>query len=296
MADTKPEKTVVTDSTKLELTIPWKDVAASYEAATSRLSRGLKLDGFRKGKVPASVAEKMLNPESIIEESLQTVLPPVFSAELEKSGKKPLGRPAFSIKTAEKGSDWVIIAEIAEKPELAIKGYEKVVKKARAEAETAFKKEPEEGAAQKETAKELEKRKKATILDAVYKALLEEYTPQCPELLVRQEVEHDAQDLMRQLKNFHFTLAQYLERRKLTEQELSQELAGAALGRLQLLFLIDAVAAQIKLEISDAEIDTYLSTEVSADIKKRFEKDGQYRALIGQTLVRQKVADHLLAL
>lgn len=293
MAEKTPEKVLITENTKLELTIPWETVAPSFAAAVNKLSKKLKIDGFRAGRVPSDVAEKMLDPEQVIEESLQSVLPAIYGAELEKTKKQPLGHPSFSIQKADKNSEWVVVAEIAEKPVLAIKGYEKIAKKARTEATKAFAElEKKEDEPKDETAK----KERAFILDGMYKALLTEYAPTVPELLVRQEVEHDAQDLMRQLKTFHFTLAQYLERRKLTEQELSQELAATALGRLQLLFFVDAVAAEIKIEISEADVDAYIEKEVSQEIKERFKKDQQYRALIGQTLVRQKVADHLLAL
>lgn len=293
MAEKTTEKVLITENSKLELHFPWETVAPAYNAAVSKLSRTLKVDGFRSGKVPKDVAEKMLNPESIVEESLQSVLPAVYAAELEKSKKQPLGRPSFSIQKAEKNGEWIVIAEIAEKPELSITGYEKIVKKTRIEAENTFTKlDKKEG----ETVEDTAQRKRTFVLEEVYKAVLAEYQPSAPELLVRQEVDHDAQDLLKQLKTFHFTLAQYLERRQITEQQLSQELAATALGRLQLLFFIDAVAAQIKLEVTDAEIDAYIEKEVSPEIKERFHKDQQYRALIGQTLVRQKVAEHLLAL
>lgn len=293
MAEKTPEKVLIIENTKLELRIPWETVAPSFTAAVNKLSKKLKIDGFRAGRVPSDVAEKMLDPEQIIEESLQSVLPAIYGAELEKTKKQPLGHPSFSIQKADKNSEWIVVAEIAEKPVLAIKGYEKIAKKALADATKAFAEvERKEDESKDETAK----KERAFILDAMYKALLAEYTPTVPELLVRQEVEHDAQDLMRQLKTFHFTLAQYLERRKLTEQELSQELAATALGRLQLLFFVDAVAAEIKIEVQEADVDAYIEKEVSQEIKERFKKDQQYRALIGQTLVRQKVADHLLAL
>ncbi len=294
MSEKKAEKQILLENTKLELKIAWKNVESAYAAAVKKLSKRLKLDGFRAGKVSASVAEKMLSPDAIAEEALQSVLPAVFTEELERSKKQPLGRPAFTIQSVEKGAEWHITAEIAEKPALEIKGYEKIAKKAAAEArkKLADAPKPEGEADEKAQAQAAEREAQ----EAIYQALLAEYVPAVPELLVRQEVDHDAQELMRQLKTFNFTLAQYLERRKLSEQELSQELAATALGKLQLLFLVDAVAAEQKIEITDAEIDAYISAEVSADIQARFQKDPQYRALIGQTIVRKKVADHLLAL
>ena len=61
LSDTKVEIKVVLDK---------KDLAAAREKAITRLATEVKIPGFRKGKVPADMAKKHLNPNDIAQVAL----------------------------------------------------------------------------------------------------------------------------------------------------------------------------------------------------------------------------------
>ena len=66
---------------KIRVDMDWSEVIDQYNTTLQKLRRGLKIDGFRPGKVPTDVAKRMLGPRlnydftnAVIEKSYQDVL------------------------------------------------------------------------------------------------------------------------------------------------------------------------------------------------------------------------------
>ncbi len=77
----------------LEVAIPGGRCQASYDAAVEKLSRSVKLPGFRKGKVPRSVLIQQLGPLRIRATALEDLVDSVWRDALEQEKISPLGRP-----------------------------------------------------------------------------------------------------------------------------------------------------------------------------------------------------------
>lgn len=303
--ETKPS--VIAANTVIEVTIPWTEAESHYTTAIRQLAKRMKLKGFRQGGVPVAVAEKTLDSEEIITRALDPIIGKYYAQALEKSGHKPLTQPRLSLVAGKKGSDWVVSAEIATKPELIVKDYKKAVQEAHKAAEKEYEStqkkavEKKEKSTEKTSEKELtveqkEQQKRQSVLQGIYRALLEKFQPQVPELLVHQEMQYELEQLIKQLKMFNMQLSDYLTRRNQTEDDLSLELASSVVPRIQLTFIIDAVATEQKVSVSEKEVDEYLEKNTSEEVRAKYEKDVQYRQMIQDTLTRQKVADYLLAL
>ena len=69
-------------------------------------------------------------------------------------------------------------------------------------------------------------------------------------------------------------------------EQLSNELAAGALGRLQLTFILQAVVKKAKLEVKDQEIKKQIKEKT----------DPKLFDYLRESLMRQKIADHLLSL
>lgn len=302
---------LIAENTVITVTIPWEKAAPAYQKARAKVAQTAKIPGFRKGKVPADVAEKLIGSEEIIEKAMEFVLPEAYIEQIKKEQKVPLTQPVFQGVKVEVGSDWVVEAHIAEKPEVVLGEYKKSVTEARKHvAEELTKREKEAAAAQKaEGDKKSEQasatpspkpltdeQKKEFTLQHVYQHLIEAVKPRIAELLVRREVEYDLEQLSRQLQALNMTFAQYLERRQVTQEMLTQQMAMAALGRLQLLFIMDAIAEDQKIAVDDAEVETYLKEKVEPSVREQYGSSEEYKRLLKQTIMRQKVADQLLAL
>lgn len=77
----------------LEVAIPGGRCQASYDAAVEKLSRSVKLPGFRKGKVPRSILIQQLGPLRIRATALEDLVESVCRDALEQERIAPLGRP-----------------------------------------------------------------------------------------------------------------------------------------------------------------------------------------------------------
>lgn len=304
--DTAPS--LIAENTTITVTIPWEKAKPAYQKARAQVAKTVKISGFRKGKVPADVLEKMMGTDDIIEKAVEYVLPEAYVAQIQKEKKQPLTQPNFRGVSLKVGSDWVIEAQIAEKPEITVGDYKKTVKEARGHVnEELEKREKEAAKAQKEPKKEenaatpppkplTDDQKKEFTLQHIYQHLIEAIKPRIPELLVRREVEYDLEQLSRQLQALNMTFEHYLERRQITQEMLTQQMALAALGRLQLLFIMDKISQEQKFETSDADLEKYMAEKVEPSVREQYAQSQEYRNMLRQTIMRQKVADFLLAL
>jgi trigger factor len=80
----------------VEVAVPAGRSQASYESAFQKLSRSVKLPGFRKGKVPRPVLLQQIGPLRIRATALEDLVDSVFQEALEQEGIAALGRPELS--------------------------------------------------------------------------------------------------------------------------------------------------------------------------------------------------------
>jgi trigger factor len=80
----------------LELAIPGDRSQASYEAAVAKLSRTIKLPGFRKGKVPRAVLVQQIGPLRIRATALEDLVDASFREALDVEPVAAISRPELS--------------------------------------------------------------------------------------------------------------------------------------------------------------------------------------------------------
>ena len=114
--------------TKVELTISLgKDELASAEqVALTKLAKTVKVPGFRKGKVPASVAIKHVNPEALSQQTLEDALSKAVAEAYTKEDIHALDRPAVEIKKYVPGSLLDFTAEAEILPKVTLGDYKKL--------------------------------------------------------------------------------------------------------------------------------------------------------------------------
>ncbi|MFM7362137.1 MAG: trigger factor [Cyanobium sp.] len=80
----------------LELSVPGERCQASYEAALAKLSRSVRLPGFRKGKVPRPVLLQQIGPLRIRATALEDLVDSAFRDALGQVEIAALGRPELN--------------------------------------------------------------------------------------------------------------------------------------------------------------------------------------------------------
>lgn len=292
---------VVAPNTTITITIPWKEVEPAYTAATKKLSKKVKASGFRPGKVPAKIAIDAIGQEKLRDEVLNQILPEHYQAAITAENKQPITYPEFEPTATAAGQDWVITAQLAEKPVVQAKNYQKVVKKTKQQLknephEHHHHGEEKETTAPAKTPEQLQAEENEHTLSHIYRDLVLEYHPAIPELLIKNEARYDLEQLARSLQPLQMDLDTYLGKRQITFEQLSNELATQALGRLQLEFILQDIIKQAEITANDEDFEAYFNRIQDEKLREQQRQNQEYRNYVGSLIIRQKISDHLLAL
>lgn len=279
----------------IDFTIPWETVQVALEKVIQKYQPHVKTDGFRKGKVPAKIVKDMVGEQQLFQEAAEQIVPKAYVDAIKAQDAKPLSDPEIHIVEMKDGQDWKFHAHIAEYPEVELGDYKKEVKKALKEVADELKKEAkkDDKALTPEETEKLEAKRKDNQINKVLSTLLQTINPKVPELLIRQEVTRQLQQLERQLKMLNIEVEKYLSSVGKTVEDLQQEYAAQALATWQAEFILDTIANTEKIDVTDEEV-----SEVVLKSKEQVSPEQQedQKSQVKYGLRKQKVLEHLLAL
>ncbi len=116
-------------SKELVFKIPAKDFDKFYQQSLKELSKDLKVSGFRKGKVPAEVAEKELTLERILYNAGDIAIRKVYVDAVIENNISAIGEPKIELKNIKKGEDLEFVATVDLLPEVELKDFQKDIDK-----------------------------------------------------------------------------------------------------------------------------------------------------------------------
>ncbi len=116
-------------SKELVFKIPAKDFDKFYQQSLKELSKDLKVSGFRKGKVPAEVAEKELTPERILYNAGDIAIRKAYVDAVVGNNISAIGEPKIELKNIKKGEDLEFVATVDLLPEVELKDFQKDIDK-----------------------------------------------------------------------------------------------------------------------------------------------------------------------
>ena len=99
------------------------EVNAGIDKAFKKVVKDVAAPGFRKGKMPRPMFEKMYGVESLYNDALDFILPEAYSAAVEEAGVEPIDRPEIDIEQLEKGKTLIFKAVVTLKPEVKLGEY-----------------------------------------------------------------------------------------------------------------------------------------------------------------------------
>ena len=111
---------------KLTIEVPAEKVEKAINAAYQKQKNSISVPGFRKGKVPRAMIEKMYGVEVFYEEAANTLMQNSYPAAVEESGVDVVSRPTVDVVQIEKGKAFIYTAEVAVKPEVKLGKYKGV--------------------------------------------------------------------------------------------------------------------------------------------------------------------------
>lgn len=108
---------------KLTIEVPAEDVEKALQAAYLKQRKQINLPGFRKGKVPRQMIEKMYGPEVFYDEAANKMIPEAYSKAYDECELELVSQPQIDVVQLEKGKPFVFTAEVAVKPEVTLGEY-----------------------------------------------------------------------------------------------------------------------------------------------------------------------------
>ena len=119
---------------KLTVEVPAEKFIEAIGHAYKKNKNRFNVPGFRKGKVPQAMIEKMYGSEVFYEDAANEVIGQTYGDAAKESGLDIVSRPSIDLVQIEKGKNFIYTAEVAVKPEVTLGQYKGVeVEKANAE-------------------------------------------------------------------------------------------------------------------------------------------------------------------
>ena len=111
---------------KLTIEVSAEELEGALQKAYQKQKGRINVPGFRKGKVPRQLIEKMYGPEIFYDDAANALIPEAYSKAYDESGLEIVSQPKIDVTQIEKGKPFIFTAEVATKPEVELGTYKGV--------------------------------------------------------------------------------------------------------------------------------------------------------------------------
>ncbi len=108
---------------KLTIEVPEEKLEEALQQAYLKQRSRISVPGFRKGKVPRAMVEKMYGVEIFYEDAANTLMQENYPAAVDESGVDIVSQPTVDVVQIEKGKPFIFTAEVAVRPEVTLGKY-----------------------------------------------------------------------------------------------------------------------------------------------------------------------------
>lgn len=108
---------------ELKIKIEADVFAAAVSAVAKRELKKFNIPGFRKGKAPRSLVEKMYGKGVFYEDAINDLIPDAYEDAVKEAAITPVGKPEFDIETMEENDGVVLSVKVTVKPDVEINDY-----------------------------------------------------------------------------------------------------------------------------------------------------------------------------
>ena len=123
---------------KLTVEVPAEQFEAALKTSYNKNKNKFNIPGFRKGKAPQAMIEKMYGVGVFYEDAVDEAINASYPDAAKESGLEIVSRPEISIEQVEKGTSFIYVATVATKPEVTLGEYKGIeVEKAKPEVTDA---------------------------------------------------------------------------------------------------------------------------------------------------------------
>ena len=111
---------------KLTVEVPAEQFEKALTASYNKNKNRFNIPGFRKGKAPQAMVEKMYGVGVLYEDAIEEALDATYGDAVKESGLEIVSRPEIGVEQIEKGKPFIYTATVAVKPEVTLGEYKGV--------------------------------------------------------------------------------------------------------------------------------------------------------------------------
>ncbi len=111
---------------KLTIEAGADELEKAIEKAYQKQKNQISIPGFRKGKVPRQMVEKMYGKEVFYEEAANLLIPDAYDKALDECEEDIVSSPKIEVVQIEAGKPFIFTATVAIKPEVKLGKYKGV--------------------------------------------------------------------------------------------------------------------------------------------------------------------------
>ena len=108
---------------KLTIEVSADDFEAALEKAYQKNKSRITVPGFRKGKAPRKMIEKMYGAGMFYEDAANAAIPEAYAKAVDECGEEIVSQPEISVTQIEQGKPFIFTAEVALKPAVTLGEY-----------------------------------------------------------------------------------------------------------------------------------------------------------------------------
>ncbi len=111
---------------KLKITVPAEELEKAIEKAYQKNKGKIQIPGFRKGKAPRKMIEKMYGAGVFYEDAANALIEEEYPKAVEECGEDVVSSPTIDVEQLEAGKEFIFTAEVALKPPVKLGKYKGV--------------------------------------------------------------------------------------------------------------------------------------------------------------------------
>ena len=111
---------------KLTIEVAPEELEKAIEGAYQKNKSKISVPGFRKGKVPRQMIERMYGKEVFYEDAVNALIPEAYEKAVDECEEEIVSSPKIEVAQVEAGKPFIFTAEVALKPEVKLGKYKGV--------------------------------------------------------------------------------------------------------------------------------------------------------------------------
>ncbi len=108
---------------KLTIEVPYEEFDKAVDQAYKRNKNKINVPGFRKGKVPRQMVEKMYGKDIFFEDAANIIIPDAYSKAYDECEEEIVSSPKIDVVQMEADKPFIFTAEVALNPSVRLGEY-----------------------------------------------------------------------------------------------------------------------------------------------------------------------------